>query len=58
MQFLGFGLADEVLDATTVWLFHKQLMERQLIEPLFEQFDGYLIEQGYAAQGGKSSMQP
>lgn len=53
MQFLGFGLADEVPDATTVWLFRKQLSEQGLIEPLFEQFDGYLIEQGYAAQGGQ-----
>jgi len=53
MQFLGFGLADEVPDATTVWLFRKQLIEQELIEPLFEQFDGYLIEQGYAAQGGQ-----
>jgi transposase, IS5 family len=31
----------------------KQLSEQKLIEPLFEQFDGYLIEQGYAAQGGQ-----
>lgn len=53
MQFLGLGLADEVPDATTVWLFRKQLSEQQLIEALFEQFDGYLIEQGYAAQGGQ-----
>lgn len=53
MQFLGFGLADEVPDATTVWLFRKQLAEQRLIEPLFEQFDGDLIEQGYAAQGGQ-----
>ena len=53
MQFLGFGLADEVPDATTVWLFRKQLIEQELIEPLFEHFDGYLIEQGYAAQGGQ-----
>lgn len=53
MQFLDFGLADEIPDATTVWLFRKQLTEQELIEPLFEQFDGYLIEQGYAAQGGQ-----
>jgi transposase, IS5 family len=53
MQFLGFGLADDIPDATTVWLFRKQLSEQKLIEPLFEQFDGYLIEQGYAAQGGQ-----
>lgn len=53
MQFMGFGLADEVPDATTVWLFRKQLSEQGLIEVLFEQFDGYLIEQGYAAKGGQ-----
>lgn len=53
MQFMGFGLADEVPDATTVWLFRKQLSDQGLIESLFEQFDGYLIEQGYAAKGGQ-----
>jgi IS5 family transposase len=53
MQFMGFGLADEVPDATTVWLFRKQLTEQGLIESLFEQFDSYLIEQGYAAKGGQ-----
>ena len=53
MQFLCFGLSDEVPDATTVWLFRQQLTERGLIEALFEQFDCYLIEQGYAAEGGQ-----
>lgn len=53
MQFMGFGLADEVPDATTVWLFRKQLSEQGLIELLFEQFDSYLIEHGYAAKGGQ-----
>lgn len=53
MQFIGLGLADEVPDATTIWLFRKHLSEQQLIEALFEQFDEYLIEQGYAAQGGQ-----
>lgn len=53
MQFLGFGLEDEVPDATTVWLFRKQLSEQKLIEPLFERFDAFLIEQGYAAKGGQ-----
>jgi IS5 family transposase len=53
MQFMGFSLADEVPDATTVWLFRKQLSDQGLIETLFEQFDGYLIEQGYAAKGGQ-----
>jgi IS5 family transposase len=53
MQFLDFGLADEVPEATTVWLFRKQLTEQGLIKPLFERFDTDLIEQGYAARGGQ-----
>jgi transposase len=40
MQFLDFGIGDEIPDATTVWLFRKQLTEQELIELLFEQFDG------------------
>jgi transposase, IS5 family len=53
MQFLGFDLTSEVPDATTVWLFRKQLRDAGLVEGLFEQFDGYLITQGYAAKGGQ-----
>jgi transposase, IS5 family len=53
MQFLGLGLEDSVPDATTVWLFRKQLQEQELVEALFEQFEGYLREQGYQAQGGQ-----
>jgi IS5 family transposase len=53
MQFMGFSLSDEVPDATTVWLFRQQLSKQGLIEPLFEQFDSYLIEHGYAAKGGQ-----
>ena len=43
MQFLGFDLTSEVPDATTVWLFRKQLGDAGLVEDLFAQFDGYLI---------------
>jgi transposase, IS5 family len=53
MQFLGFDLMSEVPDATTVWLFRKHLRDAGLVEALFEQFDGYLITQGYAAKGGQ-----
>ena len=53
MQFLDIGLADQVPDATTVWLFRKQLTEQGLIDILFERFDEFLIEQGYAAKGGQ-----
>jgi transposase, IS5 family len=53
MQFLGFDLMSEVPDATTVWLFRKHLRDAGLVEGLFEQFDDYLISQGYAAKGGQ-----
>ena len=53
MQFLGFDLMSDVPDATTVWLFRKHLRDAGLVEALFEQFDGYLITQGYAAKGGQ-----
>ena len=53
MGFLGLTLADSVPDATTVWLFRHQLKQKGLIEELFEQFDGYLRQEGYQAKGGQ-----
>lgn len=53
MQFTGLGLEDVIPDATTVWLFRKQLQEHGLVGRLFEQFELYLREQGYQAQGGQ-----
>jgi IS5 family transposase len=53
MRFLGLGIGDPVPDATSVWLFRKQLRELGLIEALFEQFDGYLRQHGYQAKGGQ-----
>ena len=52
-RFLGLALDAEVPDATSVWLFRKQLMEAGLIEGLFEQFNRYLQGQGYEAKGGQ-----
>uniref|UniRef100_B8HYT3 Transposase IS4 family protein n=1 Tax=Cyanothece sp. (strain PCC 7425 / ATCC 29141) TaxID=395961 RepID=B8HYT3_CYAP4 len=53
MTFLGLGLEDVVPDATTVWLFRKQLRDAELIDVMFEQFEQYLCQQGYQAQGGQ-----
>lgn len=53
MRFLGLSIGDVVPDATSVWLFRKQLGELGLIESLFEQFDGYLRGHGYQAKGGQ-----
>lgn len=53
MQFLGLSLADQVPDATTLWLFRQQLTDSGKVSELFEQFEGYLRAQGYEAQGGQ-----
>jgi len=53
MRFLGLGLEDKVPDAKTVWLYREQLAQAGTIETLFEDFDGYLKDQGYLAMGGQ-----
>lgn len=53
MRFLHLGLEDTVPDAKTVWSFRAQLIEHELIEPLFEQFGHYLKSEGYQAQCGQ-----
>lgn len=53
MDFLGFTLADKVPDRTTVWMFRQRLTELGLVEVLFEQFEQYLCDNGYQAQGGQ-----
>ena len=54
IRFLGLGLEDKVPDAKTVWLYREQLTQAGAIEALFEDFDGYLEDQGYLAIGGQS----
>lgn len=53
MRFLGLSLEDRVPDATTLWLFRESLVEHDLIEPLFRQFNRYLDAQGYVARKGQ-----
>ncbi len=53
MRFLGLGIEDKVPDAKTVWLYREQLARAGVIETLFEDFDGYLEQQGYLAMGGQ-----
>ena len=53
IRFLGLGLEDKVPDAKTVWLYREQLTQAGAIEALFEDFDGYLEDQGYLAMGGQ-----
>ena len=53
MRFLGLSLGDRVPDAKTIWLFREQLREAELVEPLFELFESYLGEHGFAARKGQ-----
>jgi hypothetical protein len=53
IRFLGLGLEDKVPDAKTVWFYREQLAQTGVIEALFEDFDGYLEQQGYLAMGGQ-----
>lgn len=52
MRFLNLSIEDKVPDATTVWLFREELIKKELIKELFEQFDEYLNKAGFEAQGG------
>jgi len=53
MRFVGLGLEDKVPDAKTVWLYREHLAQAGMVEELFDEFDGYLKEQGYLAMGGQ-----
>ncbi|MCF8067439.1 MAG: IS5 family transposase [Desulfobacterales bacterium] len=53
MRFLNLSLGDRVPDAKTIWLFREQITSAGLAEPLFEQFDTFLRENGFSAQKGQ-----
>lgn len=53
IRFLGLGLEDPVPDAKTIWLYREQLAQAEVIEGLFDEFDGQLKARGYLAMGGQ-----
>lgn len=53
MRFLGLGLGDIVPDAKTIWLFREQLTEAELIKTIFDRFDQFLRDNGFAAKKGQ-----
>jgi IS5 family transposase len=52
-EFVGLGVMNVIPDATTVAFFRERLRKAGVIEELFEQFEGYLREQGLEARGGQ-----
>ena len=53
MRFLKLGLGDRVPDSKTIWLFREQLTKAKLIDPLFNEFDTFLKNNGYSAKKGQ-----
>ena len=53
MRFLGLSLHETVPDAKTIWLFREKLTEAKLVEKLFNRFDRFLRNNGFAAQKGQ-----
>lgn len=53
MRFLGLAISDTVPDSKTIWLFREQLNQEGLVKTLFEQFDEFLRQNGFAAQKGQ-----
>lgn len=52
-RFLGVNPEDRTPDAKTLWLFREQLVQQQLIEALFLDFDLQLEAQGFKARKGQ-----
>ena len=50
MRFLNLALDDRVPDAKTIWLFRDDLTKAELTKTLFENFDSYLRDNGFAAK--------
>lgn len=52
-RFLGLTPEGRVPDAKTIWLFREQLVQRGLIESLFEAFSAQIEHAGYRARKGQ-----
>jgi transposase, IS5 family len=52
-EFVGFGVMNNILDATTVAFFRERLRKAGVIEELFDKFEEYLRSQGLQARSGQ-----
>lgn len=53
MRFLGLTIADDVPDSRTVWNFRQQLVDLELVEPIFNLFSDQLESLNMVANEGK-----
>ena len=52
-EFVGLGVMNDILDATTVVFFRECLCKVNVIDELFELFESYLRDKGLEARGGQ-----
>ena len=57
MRFLGLELDQAVPDAKKIWLFRDQLTQAGLARTLFEQFDAFLRQHGFASPADKETVE-
>ena len=53
MEFVDFGVMNDIPDATIVAFFRQRLRKANVIDELFEMFESYLRDQGLEAPGGQ-----
>ena len=51
-RFIGLSLGERVPDAKTIWLFKDTITQKEIIEPLFNQFTAQLESQGIITHTG------
>ena len=51
-RFLGLDIEDPIPDEKTIWLFREKLIQKNIINELFEKFNKYLDGIGFQAQKG------
>ena len=52
MRFLGLGLSDNIPDQNTIWLFRENLVNKEVIEKLFDKFACMLEREGFLLKEG------
>ena len=56
-RFIGLSLGERVPDAKTIWLFKDTITQKEIIEPLFNQFTAQLESQGILSAMAKRLLQ-
>ena len=52
MRFLGLSLGDNIPDQNTIWLFRENLVNKGVIERLFNKFENILEQEGFLLKEG------